>query len=96
MGDSGSNGSHWTEDKVKNYYLYSYCDVNPPIELVRYLGKNNNNLFYNNYRAQDYDPPISVNLFIVLLNLWSRRFSLVSVVSMLKDNKYFWVDSFEN
>lgn len=69
--NSNQTGSHWVcWIKNDNYKIYfdSYGDANPPIELVKYLGKNN--MWLNEDRFQNYnDPPICGHLCLEFLKL---------------------------
>jgi len=67
--NQNQEGSHWTayyKNKDLKYYFDSYGNIVPPIELVKYLGKNN--LYYNEKRIQNFnDPPICGHLCLLVL-----------------------------
>lgn len=88
LGHSSTKGSHWAayyKDKTQKYHLDLHGDVNPPIEPVKYLGKNN--LLYNNDIIQGYnDPAIWGHLCMVVLYFLSQRFLFDNVISKLKEN----------
>lgn len=69
LNNSDQSGSHWVAwFKHGNFKVYfdSYGDSRPPIELVKYLGKDN--LWYNEDRFQNYDdPPICGHLSLTFL-----------------------------
>ena len=86
------NGTHWVcyfkKDKIK-YYFDSYGNIvdKPPIELVKYLGKNN--IFYNDNQIQDYnDPPICGHLCVFVLNELNNNERFDKVLYKLTLNKY--------
>lgn len=68
--NSDEVGSHWVayfKQENKKYYFDSYGDAKPPVEIIKYLGKDN--LYYNKDRIQFYDdPPICGHLSLLVLN----------------------------
>lgn len=84
------NGTHWVcyykKDKIK-YYFDSYGNVNPPIELVKYLGKDD--IFYNDSQIQSYeDPPICGHLCVFVLNELNNGEKFDGLLYKLLLNKY--------
>lgn len=90
------DGTHWVcyykKDKNK-YYFDSYGNANPPIELVKYLGKKN--IFYNDAQIQNNDdPPICGHLCVFVLNELSKNVRIdnnerfKNIINKLIFNKY--------
>lgn len=67
--NSDQLGSHWCcyyKSGDLKFYFDSYGDAKPPIQLVKFLGKDN--LWYNKDRVQNYnDPPICGHLCLTVL-----------------------------
>lgn len=90
LGDINSNGTHWTcyvKNGNKKLYFDSFGDAYPPIELVKYLGKDG--LFYNTDRIQDFDDgPICGHVCLEVLRRHEDNWE--SIISILKNDKYVW------
>jgi len=55
LDDSSSNGTHWVaynKNKKSIHYFDSFGNLQPPKEIVKYLG---NNINYNYERKQDFN-----------------------------------------
>lgn len=74
--DNQSAGSHWcTLVKIKNraWYYDSFGHLAPPLEVVRYLGKNVK-IFYNYHQHQDFGTYVCGQLCLkFLFNFWANR-----------------------
>ena len=86
------NGTHWVcyykKDKIK-YYFDSYGNIvdKPPIELVKYLGKDK--IFFNDNQIQNYkDPPICGHLCVFVLNELNKNEKFDDIINKLIINKY--------
>ena len=86
------NGTHWVcyyKSEKNAYYFDSYGRIEdkPPVELIKYLGKND--LYFNDSQIQDYkDPPICGHLCIYVLNQLSKNKNFKEVINKLLLNKY--------
>lgn len=96
LGDLSTDGTHWTcYMKRGNNKLYfdSYGDVNPPLEVVNYLGPND--LYYNTERVQDFDdPPICGHLCLEILRQNSNGDCWNDILRNIRDDKFGWLSWF--
>ncbi|KAG8284222.1 hypothetical protein J6590_108358 [Homalodisca vitripennis] len=92
LGDLSSGGTHWTcyvKRGEKKLYFDSYGDVNPPIEVVRYLGPKG--LVYNSERIQGFDdPPICGHLCLEVLRRDSAGEDWEHILRNIRNNKNAW------
>lgn len=86
------NGTHWVcyykNDKIAYYFdSYGRIEDKPPIELVKYLCKND--LYFNDIQIQNCkDPPICGHLCVFVLNELAKNEDFRRVVNKLLLNKY--------
>lgn len=90
------NGTHWVcyykKDNIK-YYFDSYGNANPPVELIKYLGKDN--IFYNDSQIQFYDdPPICGHLCVFILSELNKNKKFTNIINKLLLNKYEFTKCF--
>ena len=68
LDDSYGKGTHWVaywKNKSRNEYFDSFGNLQPPKELISYLG---NNVNYNHKRYQDYNTYNCGHLCLKFLN----------------------------